>query len=268
MPARDADQYNRRRGAVHPVPGSPYTHHMVRIHLSKRTGARGSRASATYAVTGMCRTKGEKTMSESAPVVFVVDDDNHVRRAFARLLRSAGHEVETFGSAGELLARSAEVDAPACVILDLTLPDLGGLDVLQRLDVSVPVIIVSACGDLNIAIAAMKAGAIDFLEKPVDERVLFDATERALELATVLYEQRKRYAEIQQRAGRLTRREMEVMALVVDGLMNKQVADRLGASEKTIKIHRARVMEKMQADSLPELIRLVTRLDRGTPMLA
>ncbi|WP_213300009.1 response regulator transcription factor [Paraburkholderia sacchari] len=204
-------------------------------------------------------------MSESAPVVLVADDDAHVRRAFERLLRSAGYQVETFGSAGELMTRSAAVDAPVCVLLDLRLLDLYGLDVQRRLDASVPVVIVSACADLNVAVGAMKAGAFDFLAKPVDVQVLFDATASAVAHAKTLYEQRKQYGELRQRARLLTPREQEVMALVVIGLMNKQIADRLGASEKTIKIHRARVMEKMQANSVPELVRLVRRLDSGPP---
>ncbi|CAB3808667.1 Response regulator protein TmoT [Paraburkholderia caffeinitolerans] len=199
-------------------------------------------------------------MNAPTSVVFIVDDDDSIRRAFARLLGSAGYTVQTFGCANEFLERADLSSAPACLLLDLMLPDLSGIALQQRLLGRVPIIFVSGHGGLHTAIEAMKAGATDFLEKPVDESLLLETTERALTLARQLFEQRAQRAEIQRRVDQLTPREREVMALVVAGRPNKLVADALGAAEKTIKIHRARVMEKMRAESLAELVRLADRL--------
>ncbi|WP_213302688.1 response regulator transcription factor [Paraburkholderia sacchari] len=206
-------------------------------------------------------------MNASTSVVFIVDDDDSIRRAFARLLGSAGYAVQTFGCATEFLERADLTSAPACLLLDLKLPDLSGIALQQRLLGRVPIIFVSGHGGLPTAIEAMKAGATDFLVKPVDESLLLDATERALTLARQLFEQRAQRAEIQRRVDQLTPREREVMALVVAGRPNKLVADALGAAEKTIKIHRARVMEKMRAESLAELVRLAERADICGPAL-
>jgi FixJ family two-component response regulator len=147
------------------------------------------------------------------------------------------------------------------------LPDLSGIELQQRLEGRVPIVFVSGHGDMNTAVQAMKAGASDFLTKPIDAQVLFEATSRALERAGQLYEQREQRAEIQRRVEKLTPREREVMALVVTGRPNKLVADELGAAEKTIKIHRARVMEKMKANSLADLVRLMTTFDADAPEL-
>lgn len=202
-------------------------------------------------------------MNAPTSVVFIVDDDDSIRRAFARLLGSAGYAVQTFGCAVEFLERADLTSAPACLLLDLKLPDLSGIALQQRLLGRVPIIFVSGHGGLHTAIEAMKAGATDFLVKPVDESLLLEATDRALALARQLFEQRAQRAEIQRRVDQLTPREREVMALVVAGRPNKLVADALGAAEKTIKIHRARVMEKMRAESLAELVRLAERADIG-----
>ncbi|MCP3722680.1 response regulator [Paraburkholderia sp. CNPSo 3272] len=206
-------------------------------------------------------------MNSPASIVFVVDDDEHVRNALCRLLRSGGYTVEAYGSAGAFLQGADLTGAPACLLLDLQLPDLSGIDLQQRLEGRVPIVFVSAHGDMNTAVRAMKAGASDFLTKPIDAQVLFEATSRALERAGQLYEQREQRAEIQRRVEKLTPREREVMALVVTGRPNKLVADELGAAEKTIKIHRARVMEKMKANSLADLVRLMTTFDADAPEL-
>jgi len=200
-------------------------------------------------------------MNSSTSTVFVVDDDEHVRNALCRLLKSGGYTAEAYGSASAFLEDADLASAPACLLLDLQLPDLSGIELQRRLDGIVPIVFVSAHGDMTTAVEAMKAGASDFLTKPIDARVLFDATSKALERAQQLFEQREQRAEIQRRVEKLTPREREVMALVVTGRPNKLVADELGAAEKTIKIHRARVMEKMKANSLADLVRLMTTFD-------
>lgn len=192
-------------------------------------------------------------------VVFIVDDDEHVRTALARLIHSAGYRVETFASAEAFIERADLQASPACLLLDLQLPDLNGLDLQRRLHEWLPVIFISGHGDLISAVDAMKAGATDFLPKPVSAEVLLDVLERALARARRIFEARVELADIQSRLNQLTPREREVMALVVAGYLNKQVASELGAAEKTIKIHRARVMEKMKAGSLAELVRLATK---------
>jgi FixJ family two-component response regulator len=192
--------------------------------------------------------------------VFVVDDDEPVRRALARLLRSAGYRVETFETAGAFMEHADLTSRPACLLLDLQLPDLSGLALQRELHAMLPIIFISGHGDMSSAVDAMKAGAADFLSKPISESILLDATERALERAQQVFAWREELAEIQSRMDQLTPREREVMTLVVAGRLNKQVAGELGVSEKTIKIHRARVMEKMKADSLADLVRLAEKV--------
>ncbi|WP_321939879.1 response regulator transcription factor [Paraburkholderia sp. J8-2] len=196
------------------------------------------------------------TMRTPTSIVFVVDDDEHVRNAFCRLLRSSDYTVQAFESASAFLEHADLASAPACLLLDLQLPELNGIELQRRLNGVVPIVLISAHGDMNTAVEAMKAGASDFLAKPIDADVLFSATVRALEQAGHLFEQREWHAEVEHRVGTLTPREREVMALVVKGWPNKLVADELGAAEKTIKIHRARVMTKMKVRSLAELVRL------------
>lgn len=195
-------------------------------------------------------------MTDSVPCVFVVDDDDSVRRALARLLRCAGHRTGVFDSARAFLSGADLSSAPACLVLDLRLPDCSGLEVQRELNMSLPIVFLTAHGDIGTTVDAMKAGASDFLVKPVDDSVLLAAVERALVRAVQLYERRRELAEIQLRIASLTPREREVMALVVTGRLNKQVAFDLGIAEKTIKIHRARVMDKMKARSLADLIHL------------
>jgi FixJ family two-component response regulator len=179
-------------------------------------------------------------------VVFVVDDDEHVRTALARLIRSAGYRVETFDSAEAFIERADLGSCPACLLLALQ----------RRLHEWLPIIFISGHGDLGSAVDAMKAGATDFLPKPVSDSVLLDVLERARRM----FESRAERVDIQSRLDHLTPREREVMTLAVAGYLNKQVASELGAAEMTIKIHRARVMEKMKAGSLAELVRLAETL--------
>jgi FixJ family two-component response regulator len=195
--------------------------------------------------------------------VFVVDDDEGVRRALARLLRCAGHQAEVFDSARSFLAGADLSVGPACVVLDLRLPDGNGLEVQRELNMSLPIVFLTGHGDISTTVDAMKAGAADFLVKPVDDNILLEAVGRALLRATQMYESRQELAEIQLRLASLTPREREVMALVVTGRLNKQVAFDLGIAEKTIKIHRARVMEKMKARSLADLIHLSDKVSIG-----
>ncbi|WP_310633680.1 MULTISPECIES: response regulator [unclassified Paraburkholderia] len=200
-------------------------------------------------------------MNTPNPVVFVVDDDQHVRNALGRLLRSNGYSVQIYESASAFIHEADLKLAPACLLLDLQLPDISGIELQRQLDGNVPIVFISARDEFAPAIAAMKAGAMDYLLKPVHESVLFDAVERALEAGRRCFERRKLCEEIQRRVATLTPREREVMELVVAGRANKVIADELGAAEKTIKIHRARVMEKMGANSLPDLVHLDAHRD-------
>jgi FixJ family two-component response regulator len=208
-------------------------------------------------------------MIGSPSLVFLVDDDAPVRRSLERLLRSAGWSVEAFPSALQFLASGRHVSATACLVLDVLMPDLDGLELqreLKRADAALPIVFISGHGDIPTSVKAMKAGAVDFLAKPVHADVLFAAVERALARAVAERALRDELESIRTLARHLTPREHQVMELVVTGRLNKQIADELGASEKTIKIHRARVMEKMEARSLPELVRLASRL--GVPEAA
>jgi FixJ family two-component response regulator len=202
------------------------------------------------------------SMSVTVTTVFVVDDDAAVREAVASLLRSVGHRPRLFGSAQEFLA-SPKVDGPSCLILDVRMPGLGGLDCQRRLSeagIQIPVIFMSGHGDIPMTVRAMKAGAIDFLTKPFRDQDLVDAVNQALEqdLAQRLDEQDTGRLRVHYTA--LTTREREVMAWVVTGRLNKQIAAELGTSEITVKVHRASVMRKMNAASVPDLVRMAGRL--------
>jgi FixJ family two-component response regulator len=195
-------------------------------------------------------------------IVSVVDDDASVRKALARLLKSAGYAVETFSSAGEFLERCRHREFPGCVVLDLCMPGLSGLELQRELMAFAPlsIIFITGHGDVPASVRAMKDGAVDFLTKPVDEQNLLSVVAQAIARNE---EARERYAEIQElqrRAANLTPREREVMALVVRGRLNKQAAVELGTVEKTIKVHRARVIEKMGVGSLAELVRAAEKL--------
>lgn len=198
--------------------------------------------------------------------VFLVDDDPSVRRALTRLIKSAGYRVESFGSAREFLQLGMSRDGPACLVLDVRMPGLSGLelqDELQKKNAILPVIFITGHGDIPTSVKAMKAGAIDFLQKPVKDKDLLKAIEQALARASRDRAEREELDEIQNRIDRLTPREREVMALIVRGLLNKQIAFELGTVEKTIKVHRARVMEKMQVKSVAELVHLAERAGIG-----
>jgi FixJ family two-component response regulator len=198
-----------------------------------------------------------------AGIVFIVDDDDAVRRALERLIRSVGLEVETFASGQEFLRRDPPERA-ACLVADVRMPGMSGLELqreLAKVGLSMPIIFMTGHGTVPMSVRAMKAGAVDFLQKPVDEQQLLDVIHQALETGAREKEDFTRQAEIRSRMESLTAREKEVFALVVSGMLNKQIAAELGASEKTIKVHRARVMQKMQADSLADLVRMAERLD-------
>jgi FixJ family two-component response regulator len=201
-------------------------------------------------------------MNETAPIVFVVDDDPAVCVAVKRLIRSVGIEVQTFNSAQEFL-ESKRADVPGCLVLDVRLPDLSGLDLQQELataDIDLPIIFVTGHGDIPMSVRAMKAGAVEFLTKPYREQDLLEAIQHGIRQHRTKREQRAEIIELQRRYELLTLREREVFPLVAGGLLNKQVGAQLGASEKTIKVHRGQVMQKMKADSLAELIRMAERL--------
>ena len=202
-------------------------------------------------------------MTDSDSMVFVVDDDDSVCRALARLIQSAGYRVETFGSARAFLDSRRADTCPACLVLDIQLPDLSGLELQRELDAALPIIFITGYGDLSMGVGAMKAGAIDFLAKPVRDTDLLRAIGQALERAVHAHAVRCELNTLHDRLGRLTPREREVMALVVTGRLNKQVAGDLGTVEKTIKAHRARVMAKMEVTSLAQLVRVADKIGVG-----
>lgn len=194
--------------------------------------------------------------------VFLVDDEPAVRRSLTRLLRAAGFAVTSFGRAEDFLA-AAEDGGPGCVVADLCMPGLNGLDLQEELakrGLDLPVVFVSGRADVVSSVRAMKGGAVDFLEKPVSDRDLVEAIRRALAEGERRRAQRNERALLEARLSKLTRREREVFSLITTGLSNKEVGVALDASEKTIKVHRARVMEKMEANSLAELVRMADKL--------
>ena len=204
-------------------------------------------------------------MTESAPVVFVVDDDASVRHGVKQLLASAGLRAETFGSTREFL-EAKRPEAPGCLILDVRLPDASGLDLQRELaeaDVRLPIIFITGHGDIPTSVQAMKAGAVEFLTKPFRGQELLAAVKDAIERDRAAWTDRARIAELRARHDSLTPREKEVMNLVVAGLLNKQIGGELGTSELTIKTHRARVMQKMNAESVADLVRMAESLNRG-----
>jgi FixJ family two-component response regulator len=199
-------------------------------------------------------------MTDSALLVYLVDDDDSVRRALSRLIQSAGYRVETFGSARAFLDRVPADACPACLVLDIQLPDLSGLELARELDAALPIIFITGHGDIAMGVGAMKAGATDFLPKPVSDTDLLRAIERALACAVKTRAIQREFDSLRDRVKRLTPREREVMALVAVGLLNKQVASELGTVEQTIKVHRRRVMAKMEVTSLAQLIRIADKV--------
>ena len=197
-------------------------------------------------------------IAPGASLVFIVDDDPSVRKSLARLLRGAGYEVEAFASAREFLARPHH-DAPCCLVLDVRMPGLTGLQLQEALATAghlLSTVFITGYSEVSASVKAMKGGAVDFLTKPVDKRALLDAVERAMTKAGQARREEARISEIRDRIKTLTPREAEVFALVVTGMLNKQIAFDLGVSEQMVKVHRGRVMEKMRAGSLAELVRL------------
>jgi FixJ family two-component response regulator len=200
-------------------------------------------------------------MTAVAPMVFVVDDDPSVRKSLTRLIGSAGYAVEAFASAREFLGRE-RYPGPSCLVLDVRMPGLTGLDLqaaLARAGRRMSIVFVTGHGNVSIGVKAMKAGAVDFLTKPVDDKDLLAAIERAVAKDVQDTGAEARVTETRERVQMLTPRETEVFALVVTGMLNKQIASELRISEKTVKVHRARVMEKMRAGSVAELVRLADR---------
>ena len=190
------------------------------------------------------------------PIVFVVDDDESTRTSLARLFRSVDLEVQTFSTPAAFLSHALP-DRPACLVLDLRMPGASGLAVqeeLARAGADLPILFLTGHADVPTTVRAMKAGAIDFLEKTMDDQALLDAIQKALGRARELWTARAERTRIERLVATLTPRECDVLRLIVTGLPNKQVADRLGAAEKTVKVHRARVMGKMKADSLAHLV--------------
>ena len=200
-------------------------------------------------------------MPTDDPIVYVLDDDLAVRQALSSVIRSIGLRVETFASAQEFL-RHARLDAPSCLVLDVQLPDVSGLDLLPELDAAaapIPIIFITGHGTIPMSVRAMKAGALEFLTKPFREEDLLAAIEHALERDRAARQERAELAEVRERLAKLSPREREVLALVVTGRMNKQIAAELGTAEQTIKQHRSRVMRKLGVESVAELVRLVER---------
>ena len=207
--------------------------------------------------------RNPRSMSSHTHTVFLVDDDASVRRALTRLIKSAGHQVQTFSSAREFLDTVPQTAGPACLVLDIRMPGLSGIDLQRQLQATshtLPIIFITGHGDIPMSVKAIKAGAVDFLPKPVKDTDLLRAIEQAVARSVDDRAERDELEDIQRRVEKLTPREREVMALVVRGLLNKQIAFELGTVEKTIKVHRARVMKKMQVGSLAELVRVAEKV--------
>jgi FixJ family two-component response regulator len=206
-------------------------------------------------------------MSNATSIVFVVDDDISVRESLELLIRSEGWQPETFSSSQGFLARPRTA-VPSCLVLDISMPGLNGLELQKRVAAEhpdVPIIFITGYGDVPKTVQAMKAGAVEFLTKPFNDEVLLGAIRQALERSRIAVGQQAEIKELKSRYSSLSPREREVMALVVSGLLNKQVGGELGISEITVKAHRGKVMQKMKADSLPDLVKMASKL--GLPLL-
>jgi len=201
-------------------------------------------------------------MTDTDPIVFVVDDDASIRDAIKKLISSVGLRIETFGSTREFLS-AKRPEAPSCLVLDVRLPDVSGLEFqrdLAQANIHIPIIFITGHADVPMSVRAMKAGAVEFLTKPFRGQELLDAIQEAIARDRAAWTERQQIKTLRTRYDALTVREKEVMKLVVSGLLNKQIGAELGASELTIKTHRGRVMQKMEADSLADLVRMSERL--------
>ncbi|HWB13389.1 MAG TPA: response regulator transcription factor [Pirellulales bacterium] len=202
-------------------------------------------------------------MTRSNTVVAIIDDDAAMRTALIDLLESVGLQTRAYGSGHEFVQAMDPDSPPCCLILDVRLPGTSGLEFQQELkaaNIDIPIIFITGHGDIPMTVQAMRAGAVDFLAKPFREQALLDAINRAIERGRIGREKQAEITELRKRADELTPREREVMLLVIRGLLNKQIAAELGTSETTVKVHRGQVMRKMQADSLPDLVRMVEKL--------
>jgi len=241
--------------------------------MDQVTRSRDARAGAdryAFPFAATVRRQGEATMTTittTKPIVFVVDDDISVRESLEVMIQASGWRPATCASAQEFLAHPRTA-VPSCLVLDVTLPDVNGLDLQKRVAADrsdLPVIFITGHGDVPTSVQAMKAGAIEFLTKPFRDRALLGAIEDGLERSRRALEHEAGMKTLRERYASLTPREREVMALVVSGLLNKQVAGELGISEITVKAHRGQVMRKMQADSLPALVNMAGRLGQPAP---
>src|SRR5512143_274985 len=213
------------------------------------------------------RVQDTQPMRETGPIIFVVDDDAAVRRSLTRLLRSAGWNTEAFASADHLLERAPAAE-PGCVLLDVQMPGMNGLELHERMaeaGIWLPVVFLTGKGDIPMSVQAMKHGAVDFLVKPVEEDVLFEALHQAIKRQTAEAASRRNRDAIMGRLSLLSEREREVLEQVLQGRLNKQIAYELGIAEKTVKAHRGRVMEKMEAGTVAELVHLCDAIGLGAP---
>jgi len=202
-------------------------------------------------------------MTEKDTVVFIIDDDPSVRKGLSRLLRSVGEAVETFSSAEEFLARK-RFDGVGCIILDVQMPGLSGMDLQSELckaEYSMPIVFITGHGDIPMSVDAMRKGAIHFLTKPIDDNDLLKAIREAIDKDRMAKAEQTEVQDIRRRINLLTQREYEILGYVITGMLNKQIAFQLNIAEKTVKVHRGRVMEKLGIDSVAELVRLAEKAD-------